>query len=71
MQGMMTNVEHPRPRGRPPKHDEAMLARINIRVPKPVMEAIEAVRAERKDGADVAQVIRELLVEALEERRKL
>lgn len=43
----------------------AMLARINIRVPKQVMAAIDVVRTQRLDGADQAQVIRELLVSAL------
>jgi hypothetical protein len=48
-----------------------MLARINIRVPISVMTAIEGLKTERKDGCDTAQVIRELLVEALEHRNRL
>ena len=48
-----------------------MTARINIRIPEIVMHAIELVRDERKDGADTAQVVRELLVQALELRGKL
>lgn len=48
-----------------------MLARINIRVPRPLMNAITDLRAERKDGIDTADVIRVLLVEALEARGKI
>ena len=67
----MRNLDAPRPRGRPPKHDDAMLGRINIRVPIPVMAAVIEIRNESKSGTDTAQVIRELLVEALEARGKL
>lgn len=42
-----------------------MFERINIRVPKPIMEKIDALHRTRSDGADKAQVIRELLVKAL------
>ena len=60
----MSNRREPR-LGRPPKDDEAMLARINIRVPQKVMRAIERVRDKREDGAETAQVIREVLVRGL------
>lgn len=60
-----------RARGRPPKGGSALLSRINIRVPMPVMVAIEDIRDERKDGVELSQIIRELLVEALENRRRI
>lgn len=73
MQGMMPNDTNsqPRPRGRPPKDAESMLARINIRVPQAVMDAIEDIRSSRKDAPDASDIIRQLLVEALEARGKL
>lgn len=52
--------------GRPPKHGDAMMVKINIRMPQPMMDAIQGVVSSRKDGADTAQVIRELLAKALE-----
>lgn len=61
----MPKEEIKRSRGRPPKNAEAMFERINIRVPKPIMEKIDALHRTRSDGADKAQVIRELLVKAL------
>ena len=61
----MPNQTPPRKRGRPPKDDEAMFDRINIRVPKPLMAKIDAMHRARRDGADKAQVIRELLARAL------
>ena len=48
-----------------------MNARLNIRIPDAIMLAIEDLRDSRKDGADIAHVARELLVEALEARGKL
>ena len=57
--------------GRPPKDDEAMLARINIRVPQKVMRAIESVRDKREDGAETAQVIREVIVRGLKSMGEL
>ena len=47
--------------GRPPKGQETMLARVNIRIPKPLMTRIEKIRESREDGADTAQVIREVM----------
>lgn len=68
---MQKPAENQRSRGRPPKEEEAMHARINIRIPQTIMRAIEDLRDERKDGAETAHVVRELLVLALEKRGKL
>jgi hypothetical protein len=61
----MSKDDAKRSRGRPPKDAEAMFDRINIRVPRPIMEKIDALHRSRGDGADKAQIIRELLVKAL------
>ena len=61
----MPNTMTKRKPGRPPKDDEAMFARINIRVPQAMMAQIDALQRSRRDGADTAQVIRELLAKAL------
>ena len=63
----MTNKSKIR-RGRPPKNDETMLERINIRAPSRLMDKVRAIQAERLDGPDTAQVVRELLAEAVEAR---
>ena len=41
-----------------------------VRFPKSMMEAIEAIRADRMDAPEKAQVIRELVAEALQARAK-
>ncbi len=56
--------------GRPPKHDEAMLEAFTLRLPPVMASYISEVSSERMDAPDKAQVIRELLAEALEARRK-
>lgn len=61
----------PNRRGRPPKSVDAMLDRINIRAPRPVMDAIRRSAAKRKDGGDVADTIRRLLVKSLEAEGEL
>ncbi len=61
----------PRPRGRPPKPEGPMLDRLSLRVPDRVADAIEAIRVQRKDGADASQIVRELLVKALEAEGRL
>lgn len=48
-----------------------MLDRINIRAPRPVMDAIRRSAAKRKDGGDVADTIRRLLVKSLEAEGEL
>lgn len=53
-------------RGRPPKGDDAMLERINIRVPRAMMNMIRDISVSRIDKPDKAVVIRELLAVALE-----
>lgn len=54
-----------------PVSGRAMLRRLNVRVPRAVAGAIALVQRDRKDGAGTAQVVRELLVEALKARGKL
>ena len=61
----MPKDEPKRKRGRPPKSAEAMFERINIRVPRSIMQKIDALHRARVDGADKAQVIRELLARAV------
>lgn len=68
--GCMSNEEK-RNRGRPPLADEAMMERINIRVPAHIMAAIREIKASRKDGSDLSQVIREVLVDGLASRGRL
>ena len=53
-------------RGRPPKSDDAMLNPVTIRFTRTMMDMIETVMAERIDGADKGQVIRELVLKGLE-----
>lgn len=71
MVAMTNQAEMKRPRGRPPLADGAMLERVNIRVPTSIMSVIREIKAERKDGADLAQVIREVIVDGLHGRGKL
>ncbi len=56
--------------GRPPKADKAMLQPTTVRLPEPMMEEIDAIVASRYDAPERGAVIRELLAEALEGRRK-
>jgi len=52
--------------GRPPKDENAMLERINIRIPPEMARRIETISRERMDKPDKSVVIRELLAVALE-----
>lgn len=57
--------------GRPPKDEGAKYARINIRAPQWLMDAIRRIQEEefaRNRPKDAADVIRDLLAEALEQR---
>lgn len=71
MQPMMVHEQEKRPRGRPPKGDDVMAGRINIRIPESLASAIDNVRNKRRDGADTAQIVRELLVEALKAKGEI
>lgn len=53
--------------GRPAKGEAALLGPITLRFPKPVLEEIRAIVAERAaiDGADQSTVVRELVSKAL------
>jgi hypothetical protein len=53
-------------RGRPVKGGETMLNPVTVRFTRPMMEKIESIMAERIDGADKGQVIRELVAKGLE-----
>ena len=54
--------------GRPPINDEALLERLNIRLDQRMLAKIKSIQAKRIDGASDAQIIRELLAEALAAR---
>lgn len=41
-----------------------------VRLPRQMIEEIEKIRAERLDQPDVSSIIRELLAEAIEARKK-
>lgn len=56
--------------GRPPKSEDAMMAPITVRFPKPMMEEIERIMGERMDQPDKGQVIRELVAEGISKRFK-
>lgn len=56
--------------GRPTKGDKAMMTPIAIRFPPAMLEAIEAIQAERLDAPEKAAVVRELVAEALAARAK-
>ena len=67
---MSMSKSAPERRGRPPKGEAAMMPPITIRIPRPMMEAIEAEQeAAAFRGAGKGDVIRELLEEALRSRR--
>ena len=55
-------------RGRPAAYGRAMLSPMTVRLTAEMHAAIEAIAAERADGADKGQVLRELLAEALAAR---
>ena len=55
-------------RGRPRKRDKAIL--VGVRFPKPMIDEIEAIIADRMEGADRSSVVRELVAEAIQARRR-
>jgi metal-responsive CopG/Arc/MetJ family transcriptional regulator len=57
-------------RGRPPKADRPMDVTLRVRAPAAMVDAIDAISAARMDAPDRSSVVRELLAEALEARRK-
>jgi metal-responsive CopG/Arc/MetJ family transcriptional regulator len=59
-----------RARGRPPKAEAATMDQIAIRLPKPMLAAIDDAIAGRLDGKSRSDFIRELIAEALEARMK-
>jgi metal-responsive CopG/Arc/MetJ family transcriptional regulator len=58
-----------RTKGRPPIAGKAM-ATVQIRMPERMLEEIEAIQAERLDGADRSQIVRELITEGIKQRRR-
>jgi hypothetical protein len=58
-----------RPRGRPSLGADTMSDHLHIRVPAAMLARIDAIRDARLDGADRAQVVRELLAKALADKR--
>lgn len=56
-------------RGRPPGPEEPM-KQIALRLPAEMLDALDAIVAERLDRPDRTAVIRELLAEGLEAREK-
>jgi metal-responsive CopG/Arc/MetJ family transcriptional regulator len=58
-----------RPRGRPSLGDDAM-EQLAVRFPKPMLAAIDEIIEGRLDRPDRSQIIRELIAEGLEARRK-
>jgi len=67
----MTDVPVKRGRGRPRTDEAAALVRVNVRLPVAVEAAIRRVTAARKDGGDMADTHRALLVDALERMGEL
>jgi metal-responsive CopG/Arc/MetJ family transcriptional regulator len=59
----------PSPRGRPPGGDDTM-QQIAIRLPKPLLAAVDAITEGRLDQPDRSAIIRELLAEAIARRMK-
>jgi hypothetical protein len=54
--------------GRPTITEAPLSQPVNVRLPGPMLEAIERIRAGRMDAPDRGSVIRELLAEAIEAR---
>jgi Arc/MetJ-type ribon-helix-helix transcriptional regulator len=60
-----------RGKGRPPREGEAMLEPITVRLPKAMMERIDAIVEKRAlEGVDKSSVIRELLARALRSEKE-
>lgn len=55
--------------GRPPKGDKAMMTPIAVRFPEPMRTEIERIQASRMDRPDLSAIIRELVAEALANRK--
>ncbi len=54
--------------GRPPKGEAALLNPIMVRFPREMLDAIDAIVAERLDQPDRSSVVRELIADALARR---
>lgn len=58
-------------RGRPPLDSEALLTPRTVRFSKAIMREIEAIREQRSlEQPDFGQIVRELVAEALEKRKR-
>lgn len=67
---MVKIPEKKRGRGRPPAGEALLAEALTVRFPGPMMREIEAIRASRLDAPEKGAVIRELVAEAIEARRK-
>jgi hypothetical protein len=65
--GMAKSAKQQRQRGRPPAGDASM-HQIALRLPKPMLAAIDEIVSGRLDQPDRSAIIRELLAEALTAR---
>lgn len=66
---MHSMVKQPKKRGRPPKGDEPM-TQLAVRFPGELLEAIDEIVAARYGQADRTSIIRELVAQAISERKK-
>lgn len=66
----MAGRESGRGRGRPRTHEDGTMHQIAIRLPEPLLAAIDEMLADRLDRLDRSTLIRTLLAEAIEARRK-
>jgi metal-responsive CopG/Arc/MetJ family transcriptional regulator len=57
--------------GRPPKAQGTLLVQVPVRFPQPMVDEVDAERGARLDAPDRSAMIRELVAEALEARRRL
>ena len=63
----MIKMTKPRQRGRPRTGNDTM-QQIALRLPKPMLAAIDEIVADQLDQPERSAIIRELLAEALEQR---
>lgn len=65
---MHSMVKQPKKRGRPPKGDKPM-TQLAVRFPGELLEAIDEIVDDRYGQADRTSVIRELVAQALADRK--
>ena len=62
--------KHEKRRGRPPRHGDALLGPITLRLPEPMMAEIDRLMGVRLDAPDKSAVIRELIAAGLQRMKK-